>query len=83
VDVLDGDDERDRENRRVPSLWRESVVVPVSKKQVSKSGECDVNTFWGISLTLFGRQGSMQDPGKQAFKHGRRKGLIMEEQGGV
>ena len=34
---------------RVPSLWRESIVVPVPKKQVR--GVCDVNTFWGISLT--------------------------------
>ena len=33
----------------VPSLWRESIVVPVLKKQTR--GVCDVHTFRFISLT--------------------------------
>ena len=33
----------------VPSLWKESIVVPVPKKQTR--AVCDVHTFWGISLT--------------------------------
>ena len=33
----------------VASLWRESIVVLVPKKQTR--GVCDVNTFRGISLT--------------------------------
>ena len=37
------------ERERVPTMWRESIVVPVPKKQVR--GACDVNTFRGISLT--------------------------------
>ena len=33
----------------MPSLWRESIVVPVLKKQTR--GVCDVHTFRFISLT--------------------------------
>ena len=33
----------------VPSVWKESLVVPVPKKQAK--GVCDVNNFRGISLT--------------------------------
>ena len=33
----------------VPSVWRESLVVPVPKKQ--SRGTCVTDNFWGISLT--------------------------------
>ena len=33
----------------VPSMWNESLVVPVPKKQVR--GVCEANNFRGISLT--------------------------------
>ena len=33
----------------VPSAWKESLVVPVLKKQAK--GACDVNNFRGVSLT--------------------------------
>ena len=33
----------------VPSAWKESLVVPVPKKQAK--GACDVNNFRGVSLT--------------------------------
>ena len=33
----------------VPSAWKESLVVPVPKKQAK--GACDVNKFRGVSLT--------------------------------
>ena len=38
------------EFRMVPSVWRESLVVPVPKKQ--SRGPCETNTYRGISLTL-------------------------------
>ena len=44
----------------VPSLWRESIVVPVPKKQTR--GVCDVNTFRpGHFFDLPSQQSVMQD----------------------
>ena len=33
----------------MPSLWKHSIIVPVSKKRMR--GVCDTNKFRGISLT--------------------------------
>ena len=65
---------------RVPSLWRESVVVPVPKKQVR--GVCDVNTFRGISLTSLVSKVVCKILENRLSSMAEEKGLIVEEQGG-
>ena len=35
----------------VPSVWRESLVVPIPKKQ--SRGACDTNTYRGISHDVY------------------------------
>ena len=60
------------EHGRVPTLWRESVIVPVPKKQ--GRGVYDVNTFRGTYfIDVFGQQGFMQDSGEQIVRHGGRQ----------
>ena len=65
---------------RVPSLWRESVVVPVPKKQVR--GVCDVNTFRAISLTSLVSKVVCKILENRISSMAEEKGLIVEEQGG-
>ena len=65
---------------RVPSLWRESVVVSVPKKQVR--GVCDVNTFRGISLTSLVSKVVCKILENRFSSMAEEKGLIEEEQGG-
>ena len=65
---------------RVPSLWRESVVVPVPKKQVRSV--CDVNTFRGISLTSLVSKVVCKILENRLSSMAEEKGLIVEEQGG-
>ena len=64
----------------VPSLWRESIVVPVPKKQTR--GVCDVNTFRGISLTSLVSKVLCKILENRLSCIAEEKGLIAEEQGG-
>ena len=64
----------------VPSLWRQSIVVPVPKKQTR--GVCDVNTFRGISLTSLISKVLCKILENRLFCIAEEKGLIAEEQGG-
>ena len=68
------------ERERVPTMWRESVVVPVPKKQVR--GACDVNTFRGISLTSMVSKVLCKVLENRLSCVVEEKGLIAEEQGG-
>ena len=61
-------------------MWRESVVVPVPKKQVR--GACDVNTFRGISLTSMISKVLCKALENRLSCVVEEKGLIAEEQGG-
>ena len=63
----------------VPSLWRESFVVPVPKKQTREV--CDVNTFRGISLTSLVSKVLCKILENRLSCIAEEKGLIAEEQG--
>ena len=61
-------------------MWRESVIVPVPKKQ--GRGVCDVNTFQGISLTSLVCKVLCKILESRLSDMAEDKGLIAEEQGG-
>ena len=63
----------------VPSLWRESIVAPVPKKQTR--GVCDVHTFWGITLTSLVSKVLCKILENRLSCMVEEKGLIAEEQG--
>ena len=64
----------------MPSLWRESIVVPVPKKQTW--GVCDEHTFWGISLNSLVCKVLCKILKNRLSCMAEEKGLIAEEQGG-
>ena len=64
---------------RVPFLWRESIIIPVPKKQ--GWGVCDVR-FRGISLTSVVSKVLCKILESRLSSMAEEKGLIAEEQGG-
>ena len=64
----------------VPSVWKESLVVPVPKKQ--SRGTCATNTYRGISLTSTVSKVLCMILNARLSDVAEREGLITEEQGG-
>ena len=64
----------------VPSVWRESLVVPVPKKQLR--GTCDTNTYRGTSLTSTVSKVLCMIPNARLSDVAEENRLIAEEQGG-
>ena len=64
----------------VPSVWKESLVVPVPKKQAK--GVCEVNNFRGVSLTSTVSKVLCMVLNNRLSSVAEEKGLIADEQGG-
>ena len=64
----------------VPSVWRESLVVPVSKKR--SRGTCVTDNFRGISLTSTVSKVLCMILNARLTDGAEGEGLIAEEQGG-
>ena len=64
----------------VPSAWKESLVVPVPKKQAK--GASDVNNFRGVSLTSTVSKVLCMVLNNRLSNVAEEKGLIADEQGG-
>ena len=64
----------------VPSAWKESLVVPVPKKQAK--GVCDVNNFRGVSLTSTVSKVLCMVLNNRLSSVAEEEGLIADEQRG-
>ena len=64
----------------VPSVWKESTVIPVPKKQVR--GVCKVDDFRGISLSSIVCKVMCLILNMRLSMVAEEEGLIAEEQGG-
>ncbi len=69
-----------REYGMVPSVWRESLVVPISKKQ--SKGTCDTDNFRGICLTSTVSKVLCMILNARLTDVAEEEGLIAEEQDG-
>ena len=67
------------EFRIVPSVWKESIVVPVPKKQAR--GVCEVDNFHGVSLSSIVCKTMSMVLNVRLSTVAEEEGLIAEEQG--
>ena len=64
----------------VPSAWKESLVVPVLKKQAK--GACDMNNFRGVSLISTVSRVLCMVLNNRLSSVAKEEGLVADEQGG-